>query len=259
MEVASTTNSDLQLVSDWFNVWGLELHPDKCKVICIKSTQSRIELPPIYISGQLIEQVPFYSHLGVTLHQALGWNEHAQTTSSKARKVLGYLWRLRGKLSQEALELAYLTLVRLKLEYASILFSNMSAAASKVLERVQYHAGRLVTGAAPRTPYSDVLQELGWDRLSTRRDYNRLVIMYKLVTGSVPPHLQPLIPSTRQAQTQLRLRNSVHLHIPRCRTNIYKNSFIPYTSRLWNNLPRVVTESPTLSIFKARCKSHLLS
>ncbi|KAI8513366.1 hypothetical protein Bbelb_100050 [Branchiostoma belcheri] len=199
---------------------------------------------------QVIEQVTFYTHLGVTLHQALCWTEHAQSSSSKARKVLGYLWRLRGKLSREALELAYSTLVRPKLEYASILFSNMSAAASKVLERVQYHAGRLVTGAAPRTPYTDVLHELGWATLAARRDYQRLVIMYKLMSGSVPQHLHPLIPTTRQAQSQLqlRLRNSVHLHIPRCRTNIYKNSFIPYTSRLWNSLPRHITDSPTLII-----------
>ncbi|KAI8487536.1 hypothetical protein Bbelb_347700 [Branchiostoma belcheri] len=211
--------------------------------------------------GQIVEQVPFYTHLGVTVHQTLRRTEHAQLTSNKARRTLGLLWKLRGKLSQEALERAYFMLIRPKLEYASILLTNITAAASKTLERVQYHAGRLVTGAAVRTPYLEVLQKLGWDRLATRRDYHRLVTMYKLVNGPVPPHLQPLVPTTRVAnsQSQLRLRNAHHLHIPRSRTNTYKNSFFLYTARLWNHLPSEVTGSATVRIFKAKCRNHLSS
>ncbi|KAI8491337.1 hypothetical protein Bbelb_309700 [Branchiostoma belcheri] len=169
-EVASTVNTDLQIVSTWFNDWSLQLHPDKCKVICIKSPQSRVQLPPIYISGQIVEQVPTYTHLGLTVHQSLRWTEHAQLTSNKARRTMGLLWKLRGKLSQEALELAYFTLIRPKLEYASILLTNITAAASKILERVQYHAGRLVSGAAARTPYSEILHKLSPPR-ATNPDY----------------------------------------------------------------------------------------
>ncbi|KAI8493851.1 hypothetical protein Bbelb_281980 [Branchiostoma belcheri] len=152
-------------------------------------------------------------------------------------------------------------LIRPKLECASILLTNITAAASKTLERVQYHAGRLVTGAAVRTPYLEVLQKLGWDRLTTRRDYHRLVTMYKLVNGPVPPHLQSLVPTTRIAnsQSQLRLRNAHHLHIPRSRTNTYKNIFFLYTARLWNHLPSEVTGSATVRIFKAKCRNHLSS
>ncbi|XP_035676285.1 mesoderm-specific transcript homolog protein-like [Branchiostoma floridae] len=103
----------------------------------------------------------FGDYLSGRQQRTLRWTEHAQLTSNKARRTLGLLWKLRGKLSQEALELAYFTLIRPKLEYASVLLTNLTVAASKTLERVQYHAGRLVTGAAPRTPYSEVLQKLG--------------------------------------------------------------------------------------------------
>ncbi|KAI8497393.1 hypothetical protein Bbelb_246990, partial [Branchiostoma belcheri] len=53
--------------------------------------------------------------------------------------------------------------------------------------------GRLVTGAAVRTPYLEVLQKLGWDRLATRRDYHRLVTMYKL--WQPPPAFGCLAPT----------------------------------------------------------------
>ncbi|CAH1259224.1 TBC1D2B [Branchiostoma lanceolatum] len=257
--VASTTNTDLQLVSTWFLDWGLQLHPDKCKVLCIKSPRSRVQLPPIYIAGQIVEEVPFYTHLGATIHQTLRWTKHVQTTSNKARRTLGFLWKLRDKLSREALEVAYNTMVRPKLEYAAVLFGDLPCSASKILERVQYQAGCLITGAPRRTPSSIVLQELEWDSLSTRRHFHSLILMYKLVKGLVPPHLQPLTPVTRGERTHVQLRNSGHLHLPRCRTQIYKSSFIPHASRLWNQLPQVVKEAPSLSTFKNSCKAHLLT
>ncbi|KAI8484511.1 hypothetical protein Bbelb_377820 [Branchiostoma belcheri] len=159
------------------------------------------------------------------------------------------------------MEIAYNTLVRTKLEYASVLLSNISSTAAKSLEQVQYHAGRLVSGAMARTPHGKLLEELEWDSLATRRDFNRLLIMYKLVSGSVPSHLQLLIPTTRDSRRQLnlRLRNDTHLHVPYCRTNTYGSSFVPYTTRLWNNLPKEVKEATSLLQFKQRCRAHMLS
>jgi len=181
--------------------------------------------------------------------------------SSKSKKVLGLLSKLQSKLPREAMETAYNTLVRTKLEYASILLSNIGTTASKSLEQVQYHAGRLVSGAMVRTPYAKLLDELEWDTLAARRDHNRLLIMYKLTSGSVPPHLQPLIPTTRNSQRQLnvRLRNDTHLHVPHSRTNTYKNSFVPYTTRLWNSLPKEVKEATSFNLFKRKCRNHMLS
>ncbi|KAI8518913.1 hypothetical protein Bbelb_021700 [Branchiostoma belcheri] len=89
----------------------------------------------------MVEQVPAYTHLGLTVHQTLRWTEHAQLTSNQARRTMGLLWKLRGKFSQKAMELVYFTLIRPKLEYASILLTNIIAAASKILERVENHVG----------------------------------------------------------------------------------------------------------------------
>ncbi|KAI8510712.1 hypothetical protein Bbelb_116280 [Branchiostoma belcheri] len=255
-EVANTTNADLKHVSNWFQDWALQLHPDKCKVMCIRSPQSKVKLPPIYIEGELVEEVTSYTHLGVTMHYTLRWKEHAETVSSKSNKVLGLL-KLQSKLPREALETAYNTLVRTKLEYASILLCNIGTTASTTLEQVQYHAGRLVSGAMARTPRVKLLEELEWDSLATRRDYNRLLLMYRLVSGSVPLHLQVLIPTTRDSQR--RLRNDTHLHVPFCRTTVYKNSFVPYTTRLWNSLPRDVREAATYNQFRLKCKAQMLT
>ncbi|CAH1240954.1 Hypp6244 [Branchiostoma lanceolatum] len=260
-EVVSTTNRDLHLVSTWFLDWGLQLHPDKCKVVCIKFDRKNVQLPPIFLLGKIVEQVSSYSHLGVTIHRSLRWTEHVQATTSKSKKLLGVLSKVKGKLGRHALETAYFALVRPRLEYASVLLGDLNCTASRMLEQVQYHAGCLVTGAMKGTPSPTLLQELEWDTLSTRRQYNSLGIMYKMTNGLVPPHLQPLIPSTRGAQssTRLQLRNNTHLHVPRCRTQTYKTSFIPHTSSLWNQLPQAVKDARSPAVFKRECKKHLLT
>ncbi|KAI8515570.1 hypothetical protein Bbelb_063830 [Branchiostoma belcheri] len=101
------------------------------------------------------------------------------------------------------MEIAYNTLVRPMLEYASVLLSNISTTAAKSLEQVSS---------------------------------------------------QLLIPTTRDSRRQLnlRLRNDAHLHAPYCRTNTYGSSFVPYTTRLWNNLPKGVKEATSLLQFKQR-------
>ncbi|KAI8477999.1 hypothetical protein Bbelb_442640 [Branchiostoma belcheri] len=59
--------------------------------------------------------------------------------------------------------------------------------------------------------------------------------------------------------TRVQLRNATHLHLPRCRTQTYQASFLPYASRLWNQLPQFVREARSITIFKNMCRAHLLT
>ncbi|KAI8519138.1 hypothetical protein Bbelb_023950 [Branchiostoma belcheri] len=43
------------------------------------------------------------------------------------------------------------------------------------------------------------------------------------------------------------------------RTTVYKNSFVPYTTRLWNSLPRDVREAATYNQFRLKCKAQMLT
>ncbi|KAI8507552.1 hypothetical protein Bbelb_149320 [Branchiostoma belcheri] len=66
-------------------------------------------------------------------------------------------------------------------------------------------------------------------------------------------------PKVCQRVTRVQLRNATHLHFPRCRTQTYQASFLPYASRLWNQLPQSVKEARGISIFKNMCQVHLLT
>ncbi|KAI8497779.1 hypothetical protein Bbelb_244310 [Branchiostoma belcheri] len=152
-------------------------------------------------------------------------------------------------------------MIRSKIEYASVLLGDLGSTASATLDKVQYHAGCLTTGAMKGTPSTSLLRELEWDSLSTRRHYHSMVLMYKMTHGLVPVHLQSLIPSTRgeRRTTRLQLRNTTHLHVPRCRTKVYRSSFIPHASTLWNHLPQALKEASSLNDFKRKCKDYLFT
>jgi hypothetical protein len=53
----------------------------------------------------------------------------------------------------------------------------------------------------------------------------------------------------RQSGYNLRNENNT-FHPPFSRTISFYNSFIPFTIRLWNSFPLIITESPSLNIFK---------
>ena len=46
--------------------------------------------------------------------------------------------------------------------------------------------------------------------------------------------------------------NNIHLYIPLCRTETLRNSFFPFTMKLWNALDESLKLSPSHEIFRIR-------
>jgi hypothetical protein len=122
------------------------------------------------------------------------------------------------------------------------------------LENVQRRAALICTGAYRHTEHITLLNELGWESLTTRRYYKRLTTYYTLLNGPTPAHILPHIPPTVQSSTQYNLRNRSNLRPPHTRLQSSFNSFFPKTARDWNNLPIPIRASLTLPSFKRAMK-----
>ena len=57
-----------------------------------------------------------------------------------------------------------------------------------------------------------------------------------MVHQTAPQYLQTLVPPSVHQVSQRTLRSQNNIHIPRSRTNLYRDSFIPKTSKDWNSL-----------------------
>ena len=62
------------------------------------------------------------------------------------------------------------------------------------LERFQYEAVRIVTGLTRSVSIDNLMSEIGWLPLSDGRQFQKLVIIYKIINGTASDCLCNLLP-----------------------------------------------------------------
>ena len=93
------------------------------------------------------------------------------------------------------------------------------------LQTLQNRAVRVVTSSSYDRRSVEILDELGWDNLETRRTRQLATIMYKLKYHIAPDHLSQIFKSTNSMYFY-NLRNSTHnSFVPRPYTEAGKHSF----------------------------------
>ena len=231
----------------------MQFNPSKCKVLCISNKRS----PPVKkytLCGVELEQVEKITYLGITLTSKLKWDQHVSSVSSKASKVLGVVRRNLHIYPRLVREMAYKTLVRPTLEYGSAAWDPYYDKDIKKLERVHRKAARFCAGNYnPHASVTEMLKDLSWDTLATRRKTARLSFMYKLthnlIDCSAGNHLKP------NNERRTRGSHDFKFLVPRAKKDIFKFAFFPRTISEWNSLPKDVVNATSLDSFKSMITS----
>ena len=144
---------------------------------------------------QRLEQVQSAKYLGITISDDLDWGQHISEISSKATKTLGFLRRNLAFAPRHTKEVAYKTLVRPKLEYAAPIWHPYHETQIGQVEKVQRTAARWTCRRWRNTSsVGDMLDDLEWPSLETRREQSSLTFFYKIHSGTVDlvPHIRLL-------------------------------------------------------------------
>ncbi len=113
---------------------------------------------------------------------------------------------------------------------------------------VQRWAARFVLGRYNNTSsVGDMLYELDWTSLQTRRQTLRLCMMYKIHEGLIAMDAQEF---TTPLQRRWRHVNSNAYKIPHSKTEYHMYSFFPRTIREWNSLANETVNTPNLTVLK---------
>ena len=122
-----------------------------------------------------------------------------------------------------------------------------------MLETLQNRAGRLVTGTYFRTPTDRLLRDLGWDKLTTRRQIHKLTLYHTFNDANhpTPNYITAIMPETRAHNTGRILRNANTHTIPANRTTSYQNSFFISVGKHWNFLHESIRSLPHSSFKRA--------
>ena len=94
---------DVDAIAEWVDVNLLKFNVQKCKVMKITRKKQSIPLPPLLLCNQPLQCVDTYKYLGLFISHDLSWSEHIHTICSKAKKLLGLLYRFYQHADSDAL------------------------------------------------------------------------------------------------------------------------------------------------------------
>jgi hypothetical protein len=136
--------------------------------------------PPLYMDSNDISTVSEHKHLGLDISDNGSLEKHIDMITGKAYKRINILRKFKFILDRKTLEKIYFTFVRPLLEYADVIWDNMSISLNKKIENVQLEASRIVTGGTRLVSLNNLYMETGWEKLKDRREKHKLVQFYKM-------------------------------------------------------------------------------
>ena len=146
---------------------------------------------------------------------------------------------------------------RIHLEYATCVCAPYETKYINQLEMVQRRAARFVcNNYTQQASVTNMMSELGWDSLEHRRQATRLTLMKQIQEGAsaIPTSLTPPAVTRSRRST---ISNNQQLQQTSCKTDAFKYSFFPRTSKDWNGLPDSIVNIKSLDTFKTQALKYV--
>ena len=149
--------------------------------------------PQLTFNGSVVAKVNVQKHLGLLLDSGLSFDKHLSAKIIKAKRNLGLIKYISRLLPVKTLDQMYKVLVRSHLDYCDIIyhipskqdrFGGILNSLMAKAERIQYQVALAITGAWKGTNRSKLYDELGWESLSNRRWYRRILQVHKIVNNA---------------------------------------------------------------------------
>ena len=157
---------------------------------------------------------------------------------------------------QQTKAMAYKTLVRPQVEYASPVWAPYTQVNVQKIEKVQRTAARWVSRRWRKTSsVDDMLSNLSLDTLEHRREVSSLCLFYKMHNDLVSIDRDKyLSPKTRLIRT--RQSHPFQYNRPSPNTDCFKYSFFPRVVPVWNGLYESTASCTTVDSFKHACSRY---
>ena len=134
---------DLNSLSQWETDWQMKFNVAKCHSMRVtRHLPDKHILLDCTLHQQKLEQVQSAKYLRITITDNLDWGQHVSEISCKATKTMDFLRRNLALAPRHTKEVAYKTLVRPQLEYATPIWNLYHKLQIQEVEKVQRTAAR---------------------------------------------------------------------------------------------------------------------
>ena len=135
--------NDLLSLEKWEKMWDMNFNPSKCQVLHVTRLKTPIETK-YFLHDTMLDSLSSGKYLGVTISDYLSWSTHIDNITKSANQTLGFLKRNIRVHIKDLKSVAYKTLVRQQLEYASTVWSPHTATDIQKVEAFLRRAARWV-------------------------------------------------------------------------------------------------------------------
>ena len=186
---------DINNVLLWSKTNQLPINEIKCKLMVFCRNKSRFDSVQYMIGNTVITPQAEVRDLGILFDSNLTFDNHIRSIIAEANRTLGFVIRSSHSFRElHTLVILYNSLVRSKLEYASIIWHGPSVNQMNKLEKVQkkflrylYYRKHGVYPHYLRHPVrtSDMQKEFLILSLKDRRDLNDALFLYRIFNNAV--------------------------------------------------------------------------
>ena len=269
-------DQDIMNLLNWSIENKMVFHPSKCKMLSVTLQNNVLDELPFNIynyrlGDEWIDQVWSHRDLGLRVNYRLNWAPHIYELVSRARSRLGLLIRTVGHLANNRQKRSfYLAICRSMFEHCSIVWCTLYATHIAQFDAFQRKGIKFIDG----NPYCSYSEE---EYLAKQRQYNILPMtkwfkfndlkdLYKIVIGQSPITLPEYVSFVEHDEVRLTrstaaIADGSDTTTLQCsvvhETDIFRNSFFPRATRLWNVLPVDIRQSSCITIFKKKLIAFL--
>ncbi len=143
------------------------------------------------------------------------------------------------------------------LDYCNALLAGLSSCTIKPLQMIQNAAARLVFKEPKRAHVTPLFISLHWLPIAACIKFRTLMLAYRRATGPAPTYFHSLITIYIPSRS-LRSASERRLVVPSQRgTKSLSRTFSLTVPGWWNELPTLIWNAESLTIFKQHLKTHL--
>ena len=195
----------------------MHFHPQQCQTVHITNKRNIIQ-STYTIHNHKLQTTDTAKYLGIHIHSTLNWNTHINKTAERANTTSAFLHRNIRTCPRKTKHLAYTTLVRPILQYASIIWDPHTASNIHTIETVQRRSARhIMHNYSRHARVTTMLQHLD---LQQRRQHSKIIMLYRIT------HKLASIHSNRHLHRTIHSKYST-LYPALCPHTCIQNIFLP--------------------------------
>ena len=218
---SSDLQADLDNLAVWADTWQMSFNTGKCEHMRVsRSTHNQdLSVPDYSFDNSKLSHVESIKYLGVFIDNKLSFDRHISEICKKATCTLHMLMRNLKRARKKTRTIAYKTICRPILEYASQSWCPHKVKNIKLIEAINRKAFRWANFKRKFDRISELMSQEGWQTLAERRQANDIKLYFKILSGSAAIDEEKV--TTQQSSYQTRV-GATHGQI---NTNVQRFSF----------------------------------